>query len=122
MASEIRWSGSLSLTRSSDVDTLVASGTDDINSGRVHATDYTVGTVEEQLDVEDVTGIHWAFFKNMDSTNYVEIGSATTVYCMLLRAGESSGPIKWNETAVVFAKANTSNVILRTLLIYAPAS
>lgn len=87
------------------------------NTARAYFHDFTVGTVEEQLDVEDIAAIDYAAFRNKDANNYVEIGSATGSYCTLLRATQSSGPTKWNETAVVYAKANTASVRLRALFV-----
>lgn len=75
----------------------------------------SIGTAShEALPVVDVGTAGWAFFKNLDSTNYVEIGTDATgtfVPFLKLLAGESSGPIRL-ATSAPYAKANTAAVKL----------
>ena len=67
----------------------------------------TVGTTEELLDFGDVTP-GWTEFTNLDDTNYVEFGFATTDYGFVLPPGASC-VLKLISTASVFAKADTAS-------------
>ena len=67
----------------------------------------TVGTVEEELvQGADLGTPGYVFIKNLDATNYVEIGATTGVYDIRLRAGEFA--LYRHNSATVFAKANTT--------------
>ena len=68
-----------------------------------------LGTAEEThtlaADVSGTAG--WAVIVNHDATNYIEIGMATTVYVLKLKAGEVfSGRIP-SATTALYLKANT---------------
>lgn len=73
----------------------------------------TIGTTEEALAVGDVATKGYARFKNLDATNYVEIGSyvAGAFYPLVkLKAGK---PAVFPLSAVtVYARANTASVNL----------
>jgi hypothetical protein len=65
-----------------------------------------IGTAEEELDYGDVTSIGFVGIRNMDDTNYVEVGRTTGVYSIKLKAGEGF-VARWNGNTV-FVKANTA--------------
>ncbi len=68
-----------------------------------------VGTSEEALaQGADLGTPGYVMVKNMDSTNYVEIGSTTGVYDIKLKAGQLA---VWpHNSATIYAKANTATV------------
>ena len=73
----------------------------------------TIGTTEEALPMGDVATAGWAVFRNLDATNYVEIGTvpvATFVPFLKLKPGE------WFAcrlgTNAPYAKANTASCVL----------
>ncbi len=71
-----------------------------------------IGTSEEEITLlSDITagnGPYYAYFENLDDTNYVEVGTATTVYWMKMAAGDKA-LIPLNSTVTsIFLKANTA--------------
>ena len=68
-----------------------------------------IGTSEETYAVPtDITAPGYLFIRNADATNYVQVGFATTVYHIRLKAGQVALlPIEPGETDV-FLKANTA--------------
>ena len=75
-----------------------------------------VGTSEEQLaQGADLGTPGYIFIKNLDATNYVEIGSTTGVYDIKLKAGEVC--LYRHNSATVYAKANTGACNVEYLLI-----
>lgn len=51
----------------------------DVSSSKMVHHVQNIGTSEEPLDVGDLTagGIRWAYFKNLDATNYVTLRTAS---------------------------------------------
>ena len=75
-----------------------------------------VGTTEEALaQGADVGTPGYLFVKNLDATNYVEIGSTTGVYDIKLLAGEFA--IYRHNSATIYAKANTAACLVHYCLI-----
>lgn len=76
----------------------------------------TVGNgAHEQLVVTDITTEGWAYFRNRDATNYVEIGVdvAATFYPVIrLNTGESCA-VRLTQGVDIYAQANTAAVILQ---------
>jgi len=76
----------------------------------------SVGTTEEALaQGADLGTPGYMFIKNMDATNYVEVGSTTGVYDIKLKAGEVA--LYRHNSATVYAKANTGACLVEYLLI-----
>ena len=76
----------------------------------------SVGTTEEQLaQGADLGTPGVVMILNLDSTNYVEIGSTTGVYDIKLLAGE--GCLYRHNSATLYAKANTSACLVEYLII-----
>lgn len=72
-----------------------------------------VGTSEETIAFGDITA-RYCFFKNLDSTNFVQIGFSTGVYGIKLLAGETAiFPLL--TSATVYAKADTSSCTLQVI-------
>lgn len=66
-----------------------------------------VGTTEEELaQGADLGTPGYIFVKNLDATNYVEVGSTTGVYDIRLKAGEVA--LYRHNSATIYAKANTA--------------
>jgi hypothetical protein len=76
----------------------------------------SVGTTEEELaQGADLGTPGYIFIKNLDSTNYVEVGVTTGVYTVKLLAGEVAC-FRVNG-ATIYAKANSSSVLVEYLII-----
>ena len=77
-----------------------------------------VGTSEEQLaQGADLGTPGYMLIKNLDGTNYVEVGSTTGVYDIKLKAGEVA--LYRHNSATVYAKANTAVCLVEYMLIEA---
>ncbi len=75
----------------------------------------SVGTTEEALaQGADLGTPGYIFIKNLDSTNYVEIGSTTGVYDIKVKAGEVA--LYRHNSATIYAKANTAACLVEYLL------
>jgi hypothetical protein len=68
--------------------------------------------------VGEITTVGLAWFRNMDSTNYVEIGYDDSGFKKLikLKAGEQFGPVRLAQSAP-YAQADTAAVDLEYMLI-----
>lgn len=67
----------------------------------------TIGTSEESTTFPELSTEGWLIMQNLDATNYVEWGFATTVYGGRMRAGEIA-LFRVNPGAELFLKANTA--------------
>ena len=66
-----------------------------------------VGTSEETLTTSDIGTLGWAWFKNLDDSNYIEMGFSTGVYGIRLEAGEVA-MFRLNPGATIYVRANTA--------------
>lgn len=75
-----------------------------------------VGTSEEELaQGADLGTPGYIFIKNLDDTNYVEVGSTTGVYDIKLKAGEIA--VYRHNGTTIYAKANTAACLVEYWLI-----
>lgn len=73
-----------------------------------------IGTSYEAITVSDVSTAGYAYFTNIDATNYVEIGvEVAAAFYPLVRidAGKTAGPFRLS-TLTIFGRANTAAVNL----------
>ncbi len=116
MAKEISIGVTISFRKSgaqvSRSETITVDVTGDAFSHEVQA----IGTSEEVLvQGADLGTPGYMFIKNLDTTNYVEIGSTTGVYDIKLKAGEVC--LYRHNSATAYAKANTAACNVEYLLI-----
>jgi hypothetical protein len=77
-----------------------------------------VGTTYEAIVTGDLASAGVATFRNLDATNYIEIGlevSAAFQPMLRLNSGESFGPVRLS-TLNIFARANTAAVNLDSFI------
>ena len=75
----------------------------------------SVGTTEEELaQGADVGTPGYVLIKNLDATNYVEVGSTTGVYDIKLLAGEVA--LYRHNSGSVFAKSNTASCLVEYII------
>jgi len=72
---------------------------------------WAVGTSEETLSPQDITTEGLAFFRNTDTTNFVNIGVTTAVYFARLKAGEFMW-LRLEPGVTIFGLADTAPVNL----------
>jgi hypothetical protein len=73
-----------------------------------------VGTTYEAIVTGDLASAGWASFRNLDATNYIEIGlevSAAFQSFIRINAGQTVGPFRL-ATLSIFGRANTAAVNL----------
>lgn len=67
----------------------------------------TIGTTEESIAFGELATLGWLVMRNLDATNYVEWGFATTVYGGRLEAGEVA-LFRLNPGTTLYLRANTA--------------
>ena len=75
-----------------------------------------IGTTHETIGVTDITSLGWAVFKNLDNTNYIEVGlevSATFYPFLRLLPGEAV-VVRLSPAITLYAKANSTPSDLQT--------
>lgn len=88
----------------------------DVTGTRYQRAVQNVGTSEEALDMGDITDPGWAYFRNLDTSNYVEIRAATgDAACIRINAGESCC-FRLVATAP-FVIANTASLDLEYMIV-----
>lgn len=55
-----------------------------------------------------ITTLGWFWMQNLDATNYVQWGFATTVYGGRMNPGEPAGPFRLEPGTTLYLKANTA--------------
>ena len=79
-----------------------------------------IGTTEEVIAYGDASTPGWAWFQNLDDTNYVEIGvkPASTFYPVIkLLAEDPPVLLKIADSVALYAKANTAEIKLNKLIL-----
>jgi len=75
----------------------------------------SVGTSEEEIaQGADVGTPGYVLIKNLDDTNYVEVGSTTGVYDIKLKAGEAA--LYRHNSATVYALADTGACLVEYII------
>jgi hypothetical protein len=72
-------------------------------------------TEEEVVQGADLGTPGYVYLKNLDPTNYIEIGSTTGVYDIRLKAKEVA--LYRHNSATIYAKANTAACLLEYIII-----
>jgi hypothetical protein len=108
MANEISASASLSVVNGNLSERLsITKNFDQAAVGGPAPGTVSVGTSEETISTSEISTLGWCFIQNLDATNYVRIGFATTVYGIRLEAGEFA-MFRLNPGATIYAIANTA--------------
>ena len=91
---------------------------DDNNPGRIQITQtaagmfkvvLSIGTTEESVTFTDISTPGICYLKNLDTTNYVQWGPATTVYQGRLKAADIPACFRLdNGATTLYLKANTA--------------
>ena len=118
MAGEIRHTTKLQLSSGNlQTDFNPAAGVIDQAAAVLYDSVHDVGTVEESItSFGDVATEGRAIIHNLDATNFVQIGFATTVYGIRLPAGEWAD-FRLEPGASLFLKSNTAACNVRILVL-----
>jgi hypothetical protein len=120
MANEITYTNTMKYVKNS---VTIYTGSADLNitvtgDHFVHRTQEIGHAAAEALHVGEIGTVGLAWFRNMDDTNYVEVGYDDSGFKNLikLKAGESFGPVRLGQDAP-YAQADTAAVDLEYILI-----
>ena len=111
MANEIQISASLNISKNGA--TFTGTGTINVTqSGNPSIANLqAVGTTTEALSIGDITAVGYVFLKNIDATNFVQVGLATPVTdadaMITLLPGEFA--LFPTRLETIYAKANTAS-------------
>ena len=108
MANELTIQNGLSYSKNGDIDQVSDSRTIDVAGTARISGRQTIGTSEEQLALGDVSSVGVVWIKNLDSTNYITVGTVTNQRGFRINAGESYSFRAENNA--VFVAANTAAV------------
>lgn len=111
MANELQISLNGSYAKNGATDLFNAAAQVTVTSNYISSGIASVGTVDETISLGDVSTVGFIFLKNLDDTNFVEIGSDGSSYPLKLKAGEAL-LTRWN-AAAIHAKADTATVNLQ---------
>lgn len=121
MANELTINASLAYADAEDADELLAvvNKMANVSTKAYIKHKQNIGTSEEALDLGGLTSMGYAIFVNRDSTNYVEIRSATGAGNDIIKllAGEVALFRFGSDITAPFAIANTATVQLEYLII-----
>lgn len=121
MSSEITVTASLSYTKSAVTESAVARSVSNLSfnqtgSGYQQGT-LSIATSATVIPLGGITAPHWAYFLNMDTTNFIKIrNGASGADLIKLRAGECAF-VPLLDTATPYAIADTATCLLEYLLI-----
>jgi len=110
MAGEIKVTSKLKLAKGNNAEKIIPAElsydqTGDGSYSNVH----NIGTTEESVAAfGDVSTFGWCYLRNLDTTNYVQWGFATTDYGGRMEAGEPAGPFRLEPGITLYLKANTA--------------
>ena len=76
-----------------------------------------IGTTSEALDIGEITTVGWAFFRNLDNTNYIEIGYYDTIFRNLIKLKAEEYCICRLGQNAPYAQANTAAADLEYIFI-----
>lgn len=115
MANEITVTSSFKLENGNDSYTRTVSyNADQAAVGGPSPGALLIGTSHEAVAPVDISSLGWAVFKNLDQTNYVEIGVEVTgaFYPLLKLLPGEQVQVRLSPAVLVFAQANTAAVRL----------
>jgi hypothetical protein len=118
MANEISVSQTLRYSKSGVSASQATSFSADQSGDKYQAGVQIVGATEESLDKGDIGTIGYIAFKNLDTTNFFQMGITTGVYSIKCLAGKG-GVVPWNSSTAPLVKANTAPVEVEYLMIEA---
>jgi hypothetical protein len=108
MANELSVQTGLSYSKGGDVYSVSESVSVTVTGNPRISGRQNIGTTEEQLVLGDVTTVGIVWIKNLDSTNFITVGTVTNQRGFRINAGESFAFRAANNA--VFCAANTAAV------------
>jgi hypothetical protein len=112
MANEITFSSGIQVVKGNLNQVInLESGQADFAGTRVNRTTQSVGTSHEAFSAGDLASAGWARFKNLDATNYVEVGvDVSSTFYPLVRINAGQVAMFRLSTLTFHLRANTAAV------------
>jgi hypothetical protein len=89
----------------------------DVSGNTPLANIQSIGTSDGTLDIGGIGTLGYLVLKNLDATNYLEIGYTSGTYFAKLKPGESCVFRAGSGLTAIHAKANTAACLLEYLLL-----
>ncbi len=77
----------------------------------------SIGTSDETLALGEIATLGWLIAKNLDATNYLQLGHTSGTYSIKLKAGEFCSFRVGSGMTAIHALANTGACLLQYLLL-----
>lgn len=117
MANEITVAVNVSLTKGNLTRRVDTRKTINQTGAGVYHNTVSVGTSEQSIAAfGDVVTEGIIYLRNLDTTNYVQWGFATTVYGGRISAGMVAGPFQAEPGLTLFLKANTAACLVEVFV------
>jgi hypothetical protein len=117
MANELSLSGSASQTKNGATYSQSYTKTVTITGDTPVAAVQSIGTSDETLGLGEIATLGYMIAKNLDATNYIEIGHTSGTYSIKLKALEFCIFRVGAGMTAIHAKANTGACLLQYLLL-----
>lgn len=110
MANEIRNQFQITVSKNGDVLTFPSSVVNDMSGNVIYKNTQAIGTSTEAIVLSaDIAGTpSWMVLKNIDSTNFIEVGLNTPVTQIFAKLKAGQGFAFPPGTATLYAKADTA--------------
>jgi hypothetical protein len=112
MADELSIALSISETKNSVTTARSFTDSFDVSGTPLISAVQNIGTSDETLSLGDVTSLGYIFLRNVDATNYVEIGYTSGTYFGKLKPSEFAVLRAGAGLTAIHAKANTAAINL----------
>lgn len=117
MANELTLTISASETKNGATYSASYNGTVTVSGNTPISNVQSIGTVDESLDLGDISSLGYIIAKNLDATNYLELGHTSGTYEIKLKPGEFCAFRVGSGMTAIHAKANTAACLLQYLLL-----
>jgi len=117
MANELSLSGSASETKNGATYSATYTKTVTVSGDTPVSTVQSIGTSDETLSLGEISSLGYLIAKNLDATNYLEIGYTSGTYAIKLKALEFCIFRVGSGMTAIHAKANTGACLLQYLLL-----
>jgi hypothetical protein len=117
MANELSLVASASQTKNGATYSASYTDTVDVSGNTPVANVQSIGTADETLALGEISSLGWMIAKNLDATNFVEIGHTSGTYSIKLKAGEFCSFRIGSGMTAIHAKSDTAACLLQYLLL-----
>jgi hypothetical protein len=117
MANELSLVASASQTKNGATYAASYTKTVDVSGNTPVANVQSIGTSDETLALGEISSLGWMIAKNLDATNFIQIGHTSGTYSIKLKAGEFCSFRIGSGMTAIHAIADTGACLLQYLLL-----